>query len=145
MRIVALFPALSILLSASPPAYAGDVTVSGTITGLEGGSLVHIAVMNQAEWESDDPAIPPSRGISIENEGSSLRYSLQVPPGEYAVVVFEDEDGDLELTKNFLGIPKESFGFSRNFNPFRHFGPPSFDEISISFEQDERVDIELIG
>jgi len=144
VRTVPLLPALSVLLSASAPAYAGDVTVSGTITGLEGGARVNIAVMTQAEWESDDAIVPSCRGLSLENESSSTRYSLQVPPGEYAVVVFEDGDGDNELTKNFLGIPSESFGFSRNYNPFRHFGPPGFDEISISLIRDRQVDIELI-
>jgi len=144
VRTAPLLPFLSILVSASAPAYAGDVTVSGTITDLEGGAWVHIAVMTQAEWESDDPIVPSSRGLSLENEGTSARYSLQVPAGEYAVVVFEDGDGDKELTKNFLGIPTEGFGFSRNYNPFRHFGPPDFDEISVSLIHDQQVDIELI-
>jgi uncharacterized protein (DUF2141 family) len=41
----------------------------------------------------------------------------QVNPGVYAIAVFFDENGNGELDKNFLGIPKEVYGFSNNIIP----------------------------
>ncbi len=41
----------------------------------------------------------------------------QVSPGVYAIAVFFDENGNGELDKNFLGIPKEVYGFSNNIIP----------------------------
>ena len=41
----------------------------------------------------------------------------QVIPGVYAIAVFFDENGNGELDKNFLGIPKEVYGFSNNIIP----------------------------
>lgn len=41
----------------------------------------------------------------------------QVSPGIYAIAVFFDENGNGELDKNFLGIPKEVYGFSNNIIP----------------------------
>lgn len=47
-------------------------------------------------------------------------------PGQYAIALYHDEDGNRKLSKGFLGIPKEPFGFSNN--PRIGMGPPSFDK-----------------
>jgi uncharacterized protein (DUF2141 family) len=44
-------------------------------------------------------------------------------PGEYALAIFHDENGNKKLD-TFLGIPREGFGFSRN--PAVRFGAPKF-------------------
>jgi len=44
-------------------------------------------------------------------------------PGQYAVAVIHDENGNARLD-TFAGIPREGFGFSRN--PAIRFGPPKF-------------------
>ena len=48
----------------------------------------------------------------------------QLQPGSYAVAVLHDENNDRRANSNFLGIPKEGFGFSRN--PAIRFSPPKF-------------------
>ena len=48
----------------------------------------------------------------------------QLQPGNYAVAVLHDANNDRRANNNFLGIPKEGFGFSRN--PAISFGPPKF-------------------
>ncbi|MBW4505267.1 MAG: DUF2141 domain-containing protein [Scytonematopsis contorta HA4267-MV1] len=47
-------------------------------------------------------------------------------PGNYAITVMHDENRDGQLNRNFLGIPTEGFGFSRN--PTIYFGAPKFDD-----------------
>lgn len=49
-----------------------------------------------------------------------------VAPGTYAAEVFQDEDDSGEVTQNFLGIPTEGIGFSRD-APIR-LSPPSYDD-----------------
>ena len=46
-----------------------------------------------------------------------------LPPGDYAVAVIHDANGNAKLD-TFAGIPREGFGFSRN--PTVGFGPPRF-------------------
>jgi uncharacterized protein (DUF2141 family) len=53
-----------------------------------------------------------------------------IPPGTYAVQVFQDENDNLKIDRNFLGMPKEGIGFSNN-APFR-FGPPRFRDAAIT-------------
>ncbi|WP_417449066.1 DUF2141 domain-containing protein [Kordiimonas sp.] len=45
-------------------------------------------------------------------------------PGEYAVSVFHDVDANGKLDSNFMGIPKEPVGISRDARG--SFGPPKF-------------------
>jgi len=35
-------------------------------------------------------------------------------PGDYAIAIYHDKNGNKEFDKNFLGIPKERFGMSNN-------------------------------
>ena len=44
----------------------------------------------------------------------STQLNTEVPDGEYAIAFFIDATGNKKLDKNFLGIPKEQYGFSNN-------------------------------
>ncbi len=57
-------------------------------------------------------------------DGSATHVFENVPPGEYALIYFHDEDLDEELDSNFLGIPKEGYGTS---TVVKAGGPPSWD------------------
>jgi uncharacterized protein (DUF2141 family) len=37
-----------------------------------------------------------------------------LPPGDYGVAAIHDENSNHKLDRNFLGIPKEGFGFANN-------------------------------
>jgi uncharacterized protein (DUF2141 family) len=47
--------------------------------------------------------------------GRTVRVSFpRLPPGEHAILVIHDEDDDGTLDTNWLGIPSEGYGASRN-------------------------------
>ena len=48
-------------------------------------------------------------------------------PGEYSIAFYHDENGNGKFDQNFIGIPKEGFGFSTN--PHIGFSRPSHKEI----------------
>jgi len=56
----------------------------------------------------------------------SMRLSIEIPDGEYAIAFFIDANGNKKLDKNFLGIPKEQFGFSNN--AMGTLSAPSFEQ-----------------
>ncbi|MBT9317409.1 DUF2141 domain-containing protein [Leptothoe spongobia] len=63
-------------------------------------------------------------------------------PGSYAVSVFHDANSDSEFNRNFVGMPTEGFGFSRN--PEALTGPPEFGEAVVLVAGAEtRIEIEL--
>ncbi|ARM31924.1 hypothetical protein B9H02_05545 [Prosthecochloris sp. HL-130-GSB] len=62
-----------------------------------------------------------------------------IPFGTYAVCVLHDENSNMKMDKNWIGIPKEGFGTSNN--PKISMGPPDFDESNFVLDSD---DISLI-
>ena len=63
-----------------------------------------------------------------------LTTTMVVPPkpGRYAVFVVYDKNANGKMDKNFLGIPKEPVGISRNPTQSK-FGPPNFSDVSFDF------------
>jgi uncharacterized protein (DUF2141 family) len=47
-------------------------------------------------------------------------------PGKYAFKFIHDENDNEKLDTNWIGIPKEGFGYSNN--PNLNFGPPTFEK-----------------
>ncbi|MEP1096469.1 MAG: DUF2141 domain-containing protein [Cyclobacteriaceae bacterium] len=73
---------------------------------------------------------------------SRVPFKLEsLPSGDYAIVIFQDLNGNKELDTNFMGIPKEPYGFSNN--PSTRFGPPSFEGASFKVGSDTEIGIEL--
>lgn len=63
-------------------------------------------------------------------------------PGSYAVSVFHDANSDNEFNRNFVGMPAEGFGFSRN--PEALTGPPEFGEaVFLVAGAETRIEVEL--
>ena len=55
--------------------------------------------------------------------------------GNYSVAVYHDENENQKLDRNFIGMPKEGYGFSNNVKG--QFGPPGFKDTSVSMNQSE--------
>ena len=74
----------------------------------------------------------------ISNNKCTLIFN-DVKHGKYAVRFFHDENEDKELDTNFLGIPKEGFGFSND--AMGKFGPKDFSEWLFDVSGDTRIQI----
>ncbi len=59
--------------------------------------------------------------------------------GSYAIRCFHDENDNGELDTNFIGIPKEGFGFSND--AFGKFGPKKFSEWLFEVQGDTKLQI----
>jgi len=55
-----------------------------------------------------------------------------IPPGRYALVVLHDENMNGKLDTNWLGIPKEGYGFSNGVTDFSH--SPSFADAGFAYD-----------
>jgi uncharacterized protein (DUF2141 family) len=74
--------------------------------------------------------------------------AVLVPPkqGRYAVFVVHDKNANGKMDKNFLGIPKEPVGMSRNPTQSK-FGPPKFSDVSFDYPSNKPLEfrIRLVG
>ena len=75
------------------------------------------------------------KGIVKEVEGKSQNYTFDnLPEGEYALAIYQDENRNKILDKNLLGIPTEIYGFSNNARS--NFSAPSFQEAKFKLNKD---------
>lgn len=72
-----------------------------------------------------DPAPARSVWVPARSGGVMCRFP-DVPPGDYAVAVSHDLNGNRKTDTNFLGIPTEAWGVSNNVRP--GLRAPRFDE-----------------
>lgn len=128
----------TLALLASMPASAGDLTIS--ITGIsEAAGMVHWAVFDSAPAFDGEGA--PVIAARSRVSGPTLTATVHdLPGGRYAVRLFHDSNGNGELDRNMLGIPREGYGFS---NDAGARGPASFEEAAVSIDGDARIEVHL--
>jgi len=69
----------------------------------------------------------PFRCLQLPVKGKAAEAVFEnIPSGNYAIFVFHDENANNKIDKNFVGIPKEGYGASKNKLPFA--GAPTFEE-----------------
>jgi uncharacterized protein (DUF2141 family) len=74
--------------------------------------------------------------IRVTN-GTMIVAFNNLPVGTYAVSVYQDANGNEQLDKNFLGIPKERYGFSNNSDR------PVYERCLFDFNNDMTIAIRL--
>ena len=101
---------------------------------------INVAVYNKADGFLKFDKVFKS-GHTRAMEGVTHLYIDNLPEGEYALAVFHDENGNNKLDTNWLGIPRENFGFSKG--KVKLFGPPSFAECAMKISADSEIRISL--
>jgi uncharacterized protein (DUF2141 family) len=136
-----IFFILPLLILMLVPLFANAADVKVRIVGLAAGEgEVRVALFSSAAaFAADDP----SQGQVLSVKGDTVEVVfMDLAPGTYGISVFQDMNVNEKLDKNFLGIPKERFGFSNNARG--SFGPPGFEDFSFVVGDEPIVlDIEL--
>ena len=150
-KIIAGFFLASLLAT---PTQAGDLELTVTGVRSDAGQLMIGLYDSEANWKD---ALDNSARVGLLNDkgrligvtmrarkGSQSLGFLQLPPGDYAVIVFHDENDNGLLDKSALGIPIEGYGFSNNAEGF--FSAPSWRAagIMIGMIDNKRMSISLI-
>lgn len=98
--------------------YSQDTGPKVTVQNLEGKSgQIYIAWYNSATAFASKQKAAFMKSIKVSGQNEVHVPFVAIPPGKYAVAVYLDENGNGIIDKNFLGIPKERYGFSNNPSP----------------------------
>jgi uncharacterized protein (DUF2141 family) len=89
---------------------------------------------NEGEVQS---GCTPITGNVVKKQFSGLK------PGTYAVAVIDDENGDAKLHTDWLGIPTEGFGISRNPTVSVTSGVPKFKDASFALNKNTTINIQM--
>lgn len=126
-----LFPALLGVL-ALLPSQAQSANVDVSIAGIQSSKGRVLCRLFTAESRFPREGEVQSLAVPI-TAGASVCTFVGVPAGTYAVAIAHDTNDNGRLDQNFLGLPLEGFGFSRNVKP--RFGPPRFSKAAIPVPQ----------
>ena len=124
------------LLALAAPAFSeaqAVLTVRVENVSARGGNL-RLALYDRARYEGDKDPVT-DRVVPAKAGGPNIVTFDPVPPGEYAIKMFQDENRNEQFDQTWLGLPKERYGFSNNAGPdWLHLGPARFDAAKITLK-----------
>ena len=110
------------------------------VSNLEPGeSDIFIAVFNTPETFLTENMVYSKiiRGVNSE----MATCTFEIPPGEYAIAVFQDQNFNGELDRNWVFYPKEPFGMSNDYKPA--FRAPLWTDAAVQLKGSCKVSISL--
>ena len=136
LEIEILWPNLPSSLNEEPQ------TVELVITGVrsEAGDLQLGVFQNQESFEREEPFEWASISKS-DLDGGQLVTRLSLLPGKYAISVFDDVNRNESMDYNWIGVPKEGFGFSNLTH--RGFRKPVFEDFQFEVRPGEPQTVQI--
>lgn len=107
------------------PANAAELKVNIVNIKPDAGKLMLQMVSSEAAFAGKDNTSFASLILPITGAESNFSFDA-IPPGEYAISVFQDVNTNQKLDSNMLGIPKEPYGFSNDARG--KFGPAKWQD-----------------
>ena len=134
MNLARILLAAGLLLM--QPLALADTDVTVEIRGVERheGSIVVRLYDSKKSWLKD-AAHEASMELDAAATSDVVSIPMSVPAGEYAVHVYHDLDANGKMKTNFIGIPKEPTGVSRDAKG--KMGPPKFKDAVLTVGTEE--------
>ena len=119
------------------PALGAELKIE--IGGITGPGDVHVHVFTSADGFPKEERAAIRSMHRLPAGETSLGVELTVPDAaEYAVMCFQDKDGNGKMNRLFGMIPQEPYGLSRNPNVL---GKPRFEESSVKAGEIVRINL----
>ena len=115
-----------------------EIEISG-ISEIKG--KIQIAIFNDSE-------VFPEKGKAYRVEFFDVNAQVMqvviadLPYNDYGIVLFHDVNSDKVCNLNFIGIPKEAYGFSNNVKPV--LKAPSFESARVNLNTNKKIHIQLL-
>jgi acyl-CoA reductase-like NAD-dependent aldehyde dehydrogenase/uncharacterized protein (DUF2141 family) len=134
-RMIRLLPmaAVATLLcfqSAAQKPHTTRLTMDVQLTDDAHGELAYLVFASASGFPGERDSAFLKGFVPIPAHAKQMKFDVDLPPGTYAVTVYEDLNGNHKLDHNAIGIPREPVGASDN--PKGRFGPPRFSECAFS-------------
>lgn len=75
------------------------------------------------------------------SNGTETLVLEDVPAGTYAIALFQDFNGNRKFDSNWMGVPKEPFGFSTNYVVKRR--APKYKEVTFEHPGNENTEMTI--
>lgn len=123
----------------SPPAdTTATLVVKVEDVRSEEGNISIAIYREENDFMSDDDFV---QAVRVPAKSPVTEKEFQLPPGRYAVAIYHDENDSKEMEKNWLGIPKEPVGLSRD--AIKGMSRPKFEDAAFDLTGRKVVSIDL--
>lgn len=92
---------------------------------------IYIAVSRKSDGFPNTPDVIKYIALDPSGKNSAIISIPDIQYGKYAIMIFQDMNGNKKLDKGFLGIPSEPIAFSNDFHPT--FGPPRWKDCEFDY------------
>lgn len=120
------------------PTFAYDLTLNVNNIKSDKGNLL-VAVYDKEEHYNANSNWVAAKQVKVAGTTMSLDFA-DLPAGNYAVKLFQDENENNQIDTGVNGIPTELYGFSNNGGSY---GPPSFSEAKVVVDKATEIEIQL--
>ena len=132
LRLIAAMAAVSTATSAiASQAATLEVRVEGLRTP---SGMVRLALCNSRTCYQSQMGFFRMADVPVQEEEVVISLP-DLPPGEYALTMYHDENGNGTFDRSFIGFPEEGFGFSRDAKPV--FEKPIYDSVVVTVGEDD--------
>lgn len=101
--------------------------------------VMMIALYNSADAYNSNTNTFSGQKIAVTKNTLAVNFG-DVPAGNYAIKLYQDENENGVIDKNVFGIPTEGYGFSNNGGAM---GQPSFDDAKFNVTDTTAITIHL--
>nr|WP_262913879.1 DUF2141 domain-containing protein [Aequorivita vitellina] len=127
------------LLNPTPETHTLTINITD-IENVEG--TLEVAIFNTNERFLEEGQALKTISVKVKAKSQTVVFT-DLPKGNYAVSMYHDENSDGKCNRNFMGIPKEPYGFSNNFRP--KFSAPTFQDCQFYLAENHTMKISLKG
>lgn len=136
-RIFILFGLITALLANNNPKLTIKIS---NIEKMQG--EIKVGVFNTGTNFLKQGAAIKNYSIKVD-KNTALLTITDLPKGEYAITMYHDENSDNECNRNFIGIPKEPYGFSNNIKP--RMSAPKYEDCKFALTENITLHIKMIN
>jgi uncharacterized protein (DUF2141 family) len=139
---------LSVLVSAlmSSPASAQQTSITVKVSEIRSqkGNIM-VCLWNQGKGFPICSGTASFKHTAVPATTSAITTTFQnVPPGEYAISAFHDENQNSKIDRGFMGRPKEGIAFSNGGFSKGEQGRPSFDKSKFTVNGTKTISLSLM-
>ncbi len=131
LSTIALATMLAIGLSGLSAAEAADISVK--IDGLKKGGDLYVQLQTSDQFMGQQ-RVAGSIKQNVEDDDYVVRFE-NIAPGQYAISIWHDLDGDGVFDTDERGVPSEGVAFA---GQGALMGPPQFDQVSFKLGTQDR-------
>ena len=130
------------LLLLVPAATINAQDVEVTITGIRNTKgQMGIGVFRDNETFKKEQAYRDLQFPKKDISKGEMKVQFTLPPGTYGIALVDDENSNGKMEYNFVGVPKEGFGFSDYY--LTGMKKPKFDSFKFTLAKGQKKSIKI--